>query len=223
MRAPGISGAVAGRVVDGGPDYPGRMEREWVIRLRWRMRGAWLWPSFAVLTLLDGVLLNRLPPYDDGPGTFVGAVLLAGFANLFAVAVVAPLAARRIRRRRPDLPKPIAENYAGSALVGAIAAGLLAGGLAHRPAVAAERADEAAAAVRTHEYVSHEAPAEYRTRLAEIDVMRLEPDFYRSCVPGRDPRRWLCMFVRTDRRPAGVVPDPDQVPNAAFRVHGGFR
>ncbi len=199
------------------------MEREWATRLRWRMRGAWLWPVFAVLTLLDGVVLLNLPPYDEGPGTFVGGVLIAGFANLVAVAVLAPLAARRIRRRRPDLPKPIAENYGGTALIGLIAAGLVVAGLVHRPAVAAEARDRAAAALRTSEYVAHEAPAEYRKRVAEIDVMRLKADVYRSCVPGSDPRRWLCLFVRTDQRPAGLVRDPEQVPNAAYQVHGGFR
>jgi hypothetical protein len=44
-RPPGISGAGRAKGSDGG--YPGRMEREWVTRLRWRMRGAWLWPPFA--------------------------------------------------------------------------------------------------------------------------------------------------------------------------------
>ena len=46
-----------------------QVERLWWPRLRWRMRGAWQWPAFAVLTLLDGVLLTKLPFYGRGPGT----------------------------------------------------------------------------------------------------------------------------------------------------------
>ncbi|HEX8103944.1 MAG TPA: hypothetical protein VF533_15105 [Solirubrobacteraceae bacterium] len=199
------------------------MERVWVNRLRWRMRGAWLWPCFALLTLVDGVLIHRLPPYAEGPGTFVGGLLVAGFANLLLVAVVAPLAGRRLRRRRRDLPRVVADDYAGTVLVGLLAVVLVVAGLAHRPAREAERADEAAAVAGAHDYVVRSAPPEYRSRLAELDVLRLEEDKYRSCVPGPDPRHWLCVFVDTDQRPAGVTLDPDEVPNAAYRTPGGFR
>lgn len=195
----------------------------WVTRLRWRMRGAWLWPCFALLTLVDGLLLDRLPPYGDGPGTFVAALLLAGFANLFVVAVLAPLAGRRLRRRRRDLPRVIADNYAGTVLIATVAAGLLVAGLVHRPAVAAERVDEAAAAARTHDFVLAEAPREYGARIGQMDVMRIKQDEYRSCVPGPDPRRWFCLFVFTAQRPAGATKDSDQAPNSAYQVHGGFR
>lgn len=199
------------------------MDRVWVSRLRWRIRGAWLWPCFALLTLVDGLLLHRLPPYGDGPGTYVGAVLLAGFANLFVVAVLAPLAGRRLRRRRGDLPRVVADDYAGTALVALLAVGLVIGGILHRPARAAERQDEAAVVAGVHDYVSLRAPAEYRSRLAQLDVMRLEEDTYRSCVPGPDPRRWFCMFVDTRQRPAGITRDPDEAPNAVYQRHGGFR
>lgn len=195
----------------------------WVTRLRWRMRGAWLWPCFALLTLVDGVLLDRLPPYGDGPGTFVAALLLAGFVNLFVVAVLAPLAGRPLRRRRRDLPRMIADNYAGTALILGAAAVLLVAGLAHRPALAAERQDEAAAAARTRDYVLAEAPAEYHRRVAEMDVMRLKEDEFRSCVPGSDPRKWFCLFVSTAQQPAGASRDPDLAPNTAYRLQGGFR
>jgi hypothetical protein len=199
------------------------MERMWVTRLRWRMRGAWLWPCFALLTLVDGLLLDRLPPYEDGPETFVAGLLLAGFGNLFLIAVVAPLAGRRLRRRRRDLPKQIADNYAGTTLVVMAALGLTIAGLVHRPALQAERADAAVAAARTHDYVLAEAPGEYRARLGLMNVMRLKEDEYRSCVPGSDDRKWFCLFVNTEQRPAGVTKDPDLVPNAAYQVYGGFR
>ena len=53
--------------------------------------------------------------------------------------------------------------------------------------------------------------------------MRLEEDLYRACVPGPDPKRWLCLFVNTEQRPAGVALDHDRAPNAAYRRHGGFQ
>ena len=201
---------------------PGQVERVWISRLRWRLRGAWQWPTFAVLTVVDGLLLTRLPFYEEGPGSLVAGLLVATFFNLIAVAVVGPLLGVRLRRRRPDLPRPIAADYASTAVLLVICAGLLVGGLLHRPAVAAERADVAAVVASTHDYVEREAP-EHRAGLARTDAMRVEEDLYRSCVPGADPRRWLCLFVSTDQHPPGVVADPDQAPNAAYRSHGGFR
>ena len=80
----------------------------------------------------------------------------------------------------------------------------------------------AAVAASTHEYVLAQAP-EYRPGLAGLDAMRVEEDLYRACVPGPDPKRWLCLFVTTDQSPPGVTADPDRAPNAAYRMHGGFR
>jgi hypothetical protein len=198
-----------------------RVERVWPRRLRWRLAGAWMWPAFAVLTVVDGVVLALLPFYGDGPGGFVPALLLAGFLNLLAVAVFAPLAGRGLRRRRPDLPRLVASDYAGAWLLGLIAALLLGGGLVHRPSVAAADDDERAVAAAVHDYVLAQA-RRYSPGLGAIDAMRLEPDYYRACVPSEDPRRWLCLFVSTDQRPPGITRDPDQAPNAVYRQHGGF-
>jgi len=191
-------------------------EREGLTRLRWRMRGAWLWPTFIAATLGEAVLLTLLPFYGDGPGGLVPAALIAGFTNLFFVAVVAPLIARRVRRVRPDLPKLIAENYTGTALVCAVALAFLAAGLLNRPAVLAERGDRQAQFAAVHDYVTSQAPA-YRDRLASADSLRVKRDLYRTCVPGSDPKRWLCLFVETDQRPAGVTLDSDRAPNYLFQ------
>nr|MBA2644079.1 hypothetical protein [Solirubrobacterales bacterium] len=83
---------------------PGAVEPLWRSRLRWRLRGAWQWPVFLVVMALEVVLLLRLPPFEEGPRTVLAATLLAGFGNLFCVAVLAPLAGRWLRRRRRDLP-----------------------------------------------------------------------------------------------------------------------
>jgi hypothetical protein len=200
------------------------MERVWVTRLRWRMRGAWLWPCFLALTLADGFVLHHLPPYGEGPGTVVAGVLLAGFLNLFVIAVLAPLARRPLRRRRPDLPRMIADNYAGTMLVSVVALALLVAGLAHRPAVVGAREDEAAALASFAAYVRSEGDADHRSMLAGgVDQVRIKEDVFRSCVPRPEPRRWFCVFVDTGQRPAGITADPEQVGNDAYRGPGGFR
>ena len=173
---------------------PGEVERLWWPRLRWRLRGAWQWPAFALLTVADTVALLELPYYGDGPETPLAAFLLAGFANLVAVAAVAPLAARLLRQR-PDLPRLIAADYAGTVAMMAITVAFVGGGLAHRPAVAAEHEDANAAVLAVHERAGRHPG--YAERLAALDVMRVEEDLYRSCVPSGDPRRWLCVFVST--------------------------
>jgi hypothetical protein len=193
-----------------------QVERVWPRRLRWRLRGAWQWPAFVVLTLVDGVLLSELPPWGDGPpGVFPG-VLLAAFFNLLAVAVLAPLVGLLVRRRRPDLPRFVASDYAGTGLLVAITAAFLAGGLFHRSATADESRREAAVAQAMHDYVIDKQP-EYAAGLRHIDAVRLEPDHYRACIPGRDERHALCLFVRTAQHPAGITVDTNQEPNSVYR------
>jgi hypothetical protein len=188
------------------------VERLWLPRLRWRMRGAWQWPVFGGLTLLDAVLLDQLPFYERGPGNFYGALLLAGFINLFAVAVIGPLAGWWLRKRRTDLPRVVASDYAGTAALVAVTISLFCGGLVHRPAVAAENQEVAAVVDSTRSYVSHQRP-ELRSALTGIDAIRLEEDLYRSCVPKPEEGRWLCLFVNTSQSPAGVTVDTDEAPN----------
>jgi hypothetical protein len=191
-------------------------ERLWIGRLRWRMRGAWQWPAFLGLTVLDGILLVALPPYEGTPPGVVGGVLLAGFANLLLIAVVAPLAGRWLRRRRPDLPRVIAADYAGTALVVVLSIMLLVAGLAHRPTVAAEHDDVVAVSAAVHGYVEREAP-EWRAGLGAASALRLERNRYRACVPDAARRRWLCLLVNTARAPAGVKRDRSMEPNSAYR------
>ena len=189
-------------------------------RLRWRLRGAWQWPIFVLLTAVEAVLLNELPVWGDGAEGLLPGLLLAGFFNLFVVAVPAPLAGRLLRRRRPDLPRPVASDYAGSALLVVLLVVLVVAGLVHRPAVAEERADRGAQVRAVAHYVAAQAP-EYEPGLPRLDAMQVDRDVYRSCVPGPDPKRWLCLFVDTDQSPPGVTRDPDRSPNSEYR-RGGF-
>ncbi|HEV3229065.1 MAG TPA: hypothetical protein VGY97_06295 [Solirubrobacteraceae bacterium] len=101
-------------------------------RLRWRLRGAWQWPTFAAFVVLDSVSLHFLPVTGSGSRPSpAAALLLAGFLNLAAVGVLAPLAGRVLRRARPDLPRVVANDYAGTALVLAAGVLVLALGLTH--------------------------------------------------------------------------------------------
>jgi hypothetical protein len=189
------------------------VESVWWPRLRWRMRGAWQWPAFAVLTAADAALLARLPFRGDGADA-LGAVLLAGFFNLLAVGVAAPLGGLLVRRVRRDLPAVVARDYAGTALLALVACGLLAGGLAHRSGVVEERADRAAVLLGVHTYVLMQAPG-FAAGLRAPDIVRLERDRYRACVYGSGPLP-LCVFVNTDQRPAGIRRDPSREPNTGL-------
>ncbi|HYF25386.1 MAG TPA: hypothetical protein VD931_06575 [Baekduia sp.] len=195
---------------DADPEVP---ERLWLRRLRWRLRGAWQWPTFALVTVGDAIVLSRLPFAGEGGG-FVPAFLAAGFANLVVVAALAPAVAALVRRRRPALPVFLARDRAGTALLVALLAVLVAGGLAHRPAVQeADRDFEAQAdAVRRH--LATAAPPQARAGAGAADTVKQGDDLFRTCVPTADPDRAYCLIVDTDRSPPQVIRDPDQRPNA---------
>lgn len=198
------------------------VERVWHRRLRWRLRGAWQWPAFLALTLVDAIALVALPPYDGAPENLFPGVLLAGFANLLAIVLLAPPLGMWLRRRRPDLPRAVAANYAGASLVFALSALLFAAGLLHRSAAQAEEARLQAVAAAMHDFVVEQAP-ERRGSLGAIDTVRIEEDYYRACIPRTEPDRWLCLFVTTDQSPPGVTRDTEELSNTeAYRPYGGF-
>jgi hypothetical protein len=188
-------------------------EALWANRLRWRMRGATLWPAFVVAVAVDALLLELLPiEGDDGPGLFAAGIL-AGFLNLFVVAVAAPLAGLALRRRRGGTPAVVATDQAGTVLL-AVVAVLVAGlGLAHRPAVREADADLAAQAAVARQFVLAHAPSQYQDNVDRLSTWKQGANLYRTCVPGRDPRRAFCVIVNTERSTPTVVRDRDQRPN----------
>ena len=175
-------------------------------RLRWRLRGAWQWPAFALLTVVDAVLAARLPFQGEGADAF-GAVLFAGFVNLVVIALVAPLVGFCLRRRRRDLPSFIARDYAGTGLLVFITAALVTGGLLHHSAAAAKRDERRAVFKAVHDYVVATEP-QFTPGLSTIDVRELEPNSYRACVYRAHERLPICFFVNTDQSPAGLKRDP---------------
>lgn len=179
-------------------------------RWRWRLRGAWAWPTFLALTVVDAVLLVRLPFGGSGIDLF-GACIIAGFVNVLTLALLAPFGGLLLRRRRRDLPFVIARDYAGTALLVLVCAGLVAGGLLHRSGLREERADRAAVYAAVRRFVVREQPA-FTSGLPYLSTRKLEPDHYRACVDRPDEMP-ICLFVKTDRSPAHVKRDPAREPN----------
>lgn len=188
----------------------------WWTRLRWRLRGATMWPAFVVAVLIDTVLLRVLPVAGDTAPDVFAAVLLAFFFNLVVVAVGAPLAGSVWRGRRPGLPKVVADDRAGTALIAVLAVGLLAVGLLHRPIVQARARTFDLQAASARAFVLDEAPIAFKANVGRMDTWKQGPDLYRTCVPGPDASRSFCVFVDTHHHPPVVIRDRDQSPNSVL-------
>lgn len=190
-------------------------------RMRWRLRGAWMWPAFAVLTLVDAALIHTFPLAGEATGLF-GGLLLSAFFNLLAIAVAAPLVAILVRRRRPDLPRVVAVDYVGTVLLLGVTATFLAIGLAHRSDILDSRDALARQADAASRYVASQGSPDHRARVHEMTTLQLEDQLFRTCVPEDDRDRWLCLFVDTSTAPAGVTLDASRESNASFHRPGGF-
>ena len=184
-------------------------------RLRWRLRGAWLWPTFVVATLLEMVLLHVLPVQGDSTG-WIGALLAAGCLNLLAVVVVGGIGGLVLRRRRPDLPKVVADDYAGTVALGLMAAALVTAGLVHAPQIADREAAFAEQSRAVRQWVADHGNAFARAHISRANSIRLDEDLYRTCVPARDPKRPLCLIVDTSASPPKVRRDRSREPNSGF-------
>jgi hypothetical protein len=185
-------------------------------RLRWRMRGAWLWPSFALATVAGGVLLDRLPPGGDGEIGVVAGMLIAGFANLAALILVGGVGGLLLRRRRPDLPREIARDYAGTAGVFLVCAVLLVAGLGHRSTVREHERDFAAQQLAARAFIAHRGPPDARASVGRSDTIRIDDDHYRTCAPVSETERAFCVYVDTSQSPPGITVDRNRATNAIF-------
>lgn len=197
-------------------------KRRGLRRLRWRLRGAQLWPAFALVTVLEMLLLHWLPLAGESTG-LLAALLLAGCLNIIAVALVGGVGGVLLRRRRPDLPKVVADNYAGTAALVALATAFVAIGLAHRPEIADERARFAEQSSAVRDWVAVNGDSVTRAHVSAATTIRIDTGLYRTCVPGEDPRRWLCLIVETSASPPHVTRDPNHESNASWSPRGSFR
>jgi hypothetical protein len=199
----------------------GDMNVAWLARIRWRRRGAWMWPAFALLTIVDAVIGHALPPGGDTQ-TVVAAALLGCALNLIGVVVLSWPVGELLRRMRPGLPRIVARDYAGTTVVSLVAVGLLAAGLAHRSTIQTHREALRNATVLAAAWIGDRAPAEFRRNAADVNTFTIEPgSVYRSCVPSSDGRRSYCVIVRP------LLPLPQSVryaggePNSVFAQGAG--
>jgi hypothetical protein len=207
-------------------------ERFWPARMRWRLRGAWLWPAFVAFTVADGVLLHLLPPVRLGftreGMTVIFGIIVATFANLVLVGAVAPWLARRLAERPavtaggtlaevPDqVRREVIQDRVGTGLLVAGLLGVLAAGLGSREVVVADTkaTEENARLVRT--YVQRSGSEELARNLETANTVKLGEGYFRTCIARDDRRRYFCLFVDTKPEPARVVRDPSTEPNQGY-------
>jgi hypothetical protein len=184
------------------------MDLSWLVRARWRMLGAWMWPMFVVLGVLDGVIGHLLPIAGDTEGV-VGGLIVGLIFNLVAVILLARPLGMLLRRRRRDLPPPIARNYGGTACVMLVTVGFAALGLAHHAQIVSDRSTMHDAVERAAAYIGDHAPAPFRIDAAHLDTVTIQSDtVYRTCVANPGGTREYCVIVN-ETKPAAdsVVPD----------------
>ena len=192
------------------------MEGAWLARARWRRRGAWLRPAFVVLTVVDAYIGYRLPVAGDS-ATFAGALIAAVFLNLIAAIVMTLPLGALIRRRRPDLPKVVARDRAGTFAVLLVTAGFLGLGLAHhrrsRP-TGGRCATRSSGPSRGSVTGRRSSSA---SNLDHLDTYTIEPGrVYRTCVPNRAGTRTYCVVVRRGMPFAQSVQFAGYEPNSIF-------
>jgi hypothetical protein len=192
------------------------MEGGWLVRVHWRRRGAWLWPTFVTMTAVDGVIGNALPP--SGESQSVAGAALAGLVlNLLGVLLLSRPLGAVLRRVRPDLPSAIARNYAGTGVVLAVSAALLSVGLAHHSAVVSAENAMREATARAQAWIGDRAPAEFRRNVEELDTYAIQPgSVYRTCVPSAYRSRSYCVIVKTYLPFARSVTFAGYEPNSVF-------
>lgn len=171
------------------------MDGEWLGRIRWRRRGAWLWPAFIAAVAVDAVIGHALPPAGDSQ-TVVAAALAGLVLNLIGVVLAVPLAVA-VRRRRRDLPRVVARDYTGTAAVVAIAVALLVAGVLHHATVVGDRASLRDAITRAQAWIGDRAPAEFRRNLEWVNTYTISAGIYRACVSSADGPRTYCVVVNT--------------------------
>ena len=179
-------------------------------RLRWRLRGAWLWPAFLALTIADAVVGHMLPPAGDGQSV-VSAALVALVLNLIAVILLSRPLGAVLRRARGDFPSIVARDYAGTTVIVVIALALLTAGLLHRSTLQAQRRTMYDAIERAQAYIGDRAPAQFRRNLELVDTFVIQQgSIYRTCVPSDDRKRTYCVIVN------------DKLPFARSVSFGGY-
>jgi hypothetical protein len=184
-------------------------------RFRWRRRGAWMWPAFIALTVLDAVIGAALPPSGDGWDP-VGAFLVAGFVNLVAIVALSVPVRVVLLRRRPDLPKLIAGDYAGTTTMLAFTALLLVIGVLHQPGLHSDRRAMQDAIKRAQAYIGDHASNAIAGNVQHVSTYTIQPgSIYRVCVPSLSGNADYCVVVR-ENLPFAQSVKPDGTESNAY-------
>jgi hypothetical protein len=193
------------------------MDAVWLGRLRWRRRGAWLWPAFVAATVADAAIGYALPATGDAE-SFAGAGVVALFLNLIAVILLSrPLGMALRRWWRKDLPNIVARDYGGTAAVAAITLATLALGLINHASVMNDRAAKKDAITRAQAWIGARAPQEFRQNVAYVSTFAIEPGrIFRECVPSARTRRTYCVIVDEGRPFPSSVRFGGYEPNSLF-------
>ncbi|MCW3017363.1 MAG: hypothetical protein JWO02_4455 [Solirubrobacterales bacterium] len=189
--------------------------RDRLRRLRWRMSGAWGIPTFLLATLAGTVIINLLPIAGQS-SSVVGAFLLCGFANLVVLGAIAPIAGWWLRRLHPELPRAVAADRAGTGLMVGLLGGLVALGVAHHGSVVAAGDADARQLQAVRDYLRRQAPPEYVQNIGNESVWKQSDVLNRTCVPGNDPRKHLCVYADLSGPTPTIRVDPDQQPNSVL-------
>jgi hypothetical protein len=178
-----------------------------------------MWPAFAIFTIGDGLILHFLPPNTSGV-RLVPGIIVASFANLFLIGVVANWIARRLVsreraahgvERRDPLPPEVILDRTATILLTLAAVGLFAAGLGNRPVIVSETNATKEAAVRAEHYVEAHGTPQAKANLQTANTRRLASGYFRVCVNLNDRSKAFCMFVDTNKNT--VVRDHDARPN----------
>jgi hypothetical protein len=175
------------------------MDGAWLARMRWRRRGAWLWPTFVAVTALDALIVHALPFLGDSQ-SLPGGIMAGLFFNLLLVVLLSRPLGAVLSRRRTDMPATVARNYGGTVAVLIVPLVLLLAGLLHRPAIEDQRRMLDDAITRAIAYIGYRAPDAFRANVQHTDTYTIEPGWmYRTCVPNAAGTRTYCVIVNTHR------------------------
>ena len=189
--------------------------RGWLTRIRWRRRGAWLWPLFITMTVVDAVIGHELPPQGDTQ-TIVAAALLGCVLSLVAIVLLTRPLGALLRRFRGDLPVVIARDYVGRVLILSVTAALAVAGIAHHSAITAHQRSVRDAMARAQAWIGDRAPDEFRRNVQFMSAYTIQPGIYRMCVPNQGGAQNYCVIVKES------VPFPGGVSFAGYESNAVF-
>jgi hypothetical protein len=192
-----------------------------LVRVRWRLRGAWRWRAFTGLTVVDAFIGHWLPPAGETQ-SLAGAAIDGLVLNLLAVLLLTRPVGALVRRVRRDLPAVVARDYAATWLALGVSAAVLAAGLAHRASIHANQAAMHEAVARAQAWIGDRAPPQFRREARQPSVLEIQAGHvYRACAispatgsPG--VARSFCVVVDLDKPWARSVRFAGYEPNSVF-------